>query len=274
MGERLAGKVAVITGSSSGIGRCCAKLFCAEGASVVVNGFTREAGEQVVAEIRAQGGTAAYGYADVRRSEDLKQLIQFAVDTFGRLDILMNNAYHGRSAAVVDQVEEHWDEVFAVSVKAAYLGCKYALPWMMEYGHGSIINTSSVHGLLGSSRNAAYDAAKAALLNLTRQMALDYGPSGIRVNAICPGWIVTEHQEKWLAKHPERLRRQNWVYPLGRPGTTREVAQAALFLASDESSFITGHTLVVDGGLTIQLQDALAHKVEAGLREELSRHAE
>jgi NAD(P)-dependent dehydrogenase (short-subunit alcohol dehydrogenase family) len=262
---RLADKVAVVTGSTSGIGRACAELFAAEGARVVLNGFTPEQGEHVAEGIRARGGTAHYFSADVRSSDDLQQLIRFAVETYGRLDILMNNAFCGRSAAVVEQKEEDWDDVFASTVRAAYLGGKYAIPLMIQGGGGSILNTASVHGLLGGARGAAYDAAKAAIINLTRQMAVDYGRHGIRVNALCPGRILTEGKVEWLKSHPEEVCRQKLVYPLGRPGTLKEIAMAALFLASDESSFVTGHALVVDGGLTAQLQDAVAAKVEEGL---------
>jgi NAD(P)-dependent dehydrogenase (short-subunit alcohol dehydrogenase family) len=262
---RLADKVAVVTGSTSGIGRACAELFAAEGARVVLNGFPPEQGEHVAEGIRAGGGMARYFSADVRRSDDLQQLIRFAVESYGRLDILMNNAFCGRSAAVVEQEVQDWDDVFASTVRAAYLGSKYAIPLMIQAGGGSILNTASVHGLLGGSRGAAYDAAKAAVINLTRQMAVDYGPHGIRVNALCPGRILTEGKLVWLKDHPEELRRQKLVYPLGRPGTLKEIAMAALFLASDESSFVTGHALVVDGGLTAQLQDAVAAKVEEGL---------
>jgi NAD(P)-dependent dehydrogenase (short-subunit alcohol dehydrogenase family) len=262
---RLADRVAVVTGSTSGIGRACAELFAAEGAGVVLNGFPPERGEQVAEEVQAKGGAACYYQADVRRSEGLQGLIQFAVETYGRLDILMNNAFCGRSAAVVEQQEQDWDDVFASTVRAAFLGSKYAIPLMIPTGGGSIINTASVHGLLGGSRGAAYDSAKAAIINLTRQMAVDYGRHGIRVNALCPGRILTEGKVEWLKHHPEEVRRQQLVYPLGRPGTLWEIAMAALFLASDESSFVTGHALVVDGGLTAQLQDAVAARVEEGM---------
>jgi NAD(P)-dependent dehydrogenase (short-subunit alcohol dehydrogenase family) len=265
---RLANRVAIVTGSTSGIGRACAARFAAEGARVVINGFPPERGERVAAEISVLGGAARFFAADVRRSQDLQHLVQFAIDTFGRLDLLMNNAAGGRSAAVVEQAEADWDDVFASTVRAAYLGCKYAIPFMIRAGGGSIINTASVHGLLGGSHGAAYDAAKAAIINLTRQMAVDYGRHGIRVNAVCPGRILTEGKVEWLKGHPEEVRRQKLVYPLGRPGTLDEIAAAALFLASDDASFVTGHALVVDGGLTAQLQDAVGARVEDGLREE------
>ncbi len=263
MGSRLAGKVALITGSSSGIGRACAELFAEEGAAVVVNGYPERLGQEVAEGIVSRGGQAGYCAADVGLREDLERLVTFAVERFGRLDILMSNAIAGDSASVVEQDEGEWDRVFSTSVKAVYLGAKFAIPHMS--GGGAIINTASVHGLLGGRSGAAYDAAKGAIINLTRQMAVDYGLQGIRVNAICPGRIMTEAKVEFLKAHPAEIRRQKYIYPLGRPGTTREVAQAALFLASDESSFVTGHALVVDGGLTAQLQDSAAAYVEAML---------
>lgn len=269
--NRLANRVAIITGSTSGIGRACAERFAEEGARVIINGFPSEREEEVAEGIRAAGGMACYCSADVRCEEELRHLIQSALDTYGRLDILMNNAAGGQSAAVVEQEARDWDDVFASTVRAAYLGSKYAIPLMIKAGGGSILNTASVHGLLGGSRGAAYDAAKAAIINLTRQMAVDYGKHGIRVNALCPGRILTEGKLKWLEGHPEEIRRQKLVYPLGRPGTLREIAAAALFLASDDSSFVTGHALVVDGGLTAQLQDAAGAIVEEGLLRERDR---
>jgi NAD(P)-dependent dehydrogenase (short-subunit alcohol dehydrogenase family) len=269
MGDRLAGKVAVITGSTAGIGRACAERFAEEGSSVVINGYPPEKGEQVVREIRDRGGIVIYCEADVRKGEDLKRLVDFAVEAFGRLDILMNNAACGRSASVLEQDEADWDEVFAATVKACYLASKYALPHMIRSGGGSILHTASVHGLLGGASGAAYDAAKAAILNLARQMAVDYGRDSVRVNALCPGRIVTEGKAEWLKRHPEEVRRQKYVYPLGRPGTLREIANAALFLVSDEASFVTGHALVVDGGLTAQLQDAVGARVEEGVLTEI-----
>jgi NAD(P)-dependent dehydrogenase (short-subunit alcohol dehydrogenase family) len=264
MGTRLKDKVAVITGSSSGIGRACAELFAEEGAYVIVSddGKREGLGQQVADSIVAAGGESSYFAADVFKSDALKRLIDHAYETRGRLDILMNNAYKGRAAAALEQEEEEWDEVFASTVKAAFLGSKYALPGMIKAGGGSIINTASVHGLLGGRRHSSYGAAKAAIINLSRQMALDYGKYGIRVNSICPGRIVTEGKIDFLEKYPEEVLRQKATYPLGRPGTMREAAMAALFLASDESSFVTGHALVVDGGLTAQLADAVAESME------------
>jgi NAD(P)-dependent dehydrogenase (short-subunit alcohol dehydrogenase family) len=267
--KRLEGKVAIITGSTAGIGRASAELFAEEGASVVINGRHREAGEEVVRAITAKGGKASFFLADVSKADEVKSLIQYAMDTYGRLDILMNNAYSGRGGSVVAMSEADWDYTFAATIKAVALACKYAIPLMQRGGGGSIINISSVQGLGVYRENAAYNTFKAALINLSRQMAVDFGRSNIRVNAICPGRIVTESKIEFLKARPDEARRQKYVYPLGRPGTMREAAYAALFLASDESSFITGHALVVDGGLTAQLADAASKYVEERVLEEL-----
>ncbi|OGO05287.1 MAG: hypothetical protein A2Y73_04320 [Chloroflexi bacterium RBG_13_56_8] len=267
MPGRLEGKVALITGSTSGIGRTTAELFAREGARVVVNGRRKELGESVVEGIRAEGGDARFFQADVSKSDELRALVQFVVDTYGRLDVLMNNAWSGRFRDVVEIEEDEWDAHMTVSLKAVYLGCKYAIPEMIKVGGGSIINTASVHGVLAARRSASYETVKAGIINLTRQVAVDYGHQGIRANSICPGWIMLESSEEYLHEHAGGVRRAEVMYPIGRPGQTIDVAYAALFLASDESSFITGHALLVDGGLTAQLQDSLVYLVERTLRE-------
>lgn len=263
---RLKGKVAVVTGSTAGIGRASAELFAEEGASVVVSGRRRELGAEVVRGIRAKGGIAEFVAADVSRAADLQELIRCALATYGRLDILMNNAYSGKSRSIIEMDEADWDAAFAVTLKAAALASKYAIPEMIKGGGGSIIHVSSVHGVLAARNNAAYNALKAALINLARNMAMDFGKHNIRVNALCPGRIVTEAKVKFLEANPEQVVLQKLVYPLTRPGTMREAATAALFLAGDDSSFVTGHALMVDGGLTAQLADAVGAHVEAGLR--------
>jgi NAD(P)-dependent dehydrogenase (short-subunit alcohol dehydrogenase family) len=263
MGNRLAGKVAVVTGSTSGIGRASAELFAEEGARVVITGRRQDLGQEVARGIQERGGEASFLPGDVTRVDHLRALVDHAVGTFGRLDILMNNAYSGKAATVTDLDEADWDASCAVILKAAAMTSKYAIPHMVAAGGGSIVHVASVHGLLGGRANAAYAAFKAALVNLTRQMAVDYGLQNIRVNALCPGRIVTEAKVDFLEANPEQRRVQRLVYPLGRPGTMREAAQCALFLASDESSFVTGHALAVDGGLTAQLQDAVGTYVDA-----------
>lgn len=268
MSGRLEGKVALITGSTSGIGRATAVLFAAQGARVVVNGRRRELGQQVVQEIRSAGGIAEYLYADVSRSEEVQGLVDATVRAYGRLDILMNNAWSGRNASVTELEEADWDLGMDAGLKAAYLGCKFAIPHMIQSGGGSIINTSSIHGLMAARRASPYDVVKAALINLTHQVAADYGRQGIRCNTILPGWIITEKVEERLKTNPQRMYQTQRIYPLGRPGYPKEIAYAALFLASDEASFVTGHAMVVDGGLSIQLQDSLADVIEESLRQE------
>ena len=181
----------------------------------------------------------------------------------------MNNAFSGKSASVTELSEADWDSMYAVMLKAPILACKHAIPHMVERGGGSIINTASVHGVLAAQNNAPYNTFKAALINLTRQMAVDYGPFNIRVNALCPARILTEAKYEFLASRPDEVRRQKYTYPLGRPGTVSECAHAALFLACNESSFVTGHALMVDGGLTAQLQDSVAKKNEEQVLAEL-----
>lgn len=268
MTGRLKGKVATITGSTSGIGRETARLFAREGASVVLSGRREAMGQEGVAEIRAAGGEAHFIRADVGDHEQLKALIEGAVERYGRLDILMNNAWGGTYGNVVEVSEEQLDRDIAVSLRAVFLGCKYAIPHMIASGGGAIINTSSVHGVLAARKMTNYDAVKAGILNLTRGVAVDFGHDGVRCNAICPGWIMLEEAEAHWGEHPERMRFVNELYPVGRPGRMRDIANAALFLASEESSFITGHALMVDGGLTIQLQDSLAGAIAQMAREE------
>lgn len=269
---RLNGKVAIITGSSAGIGRASAEVFAREGAAVVVSASGRRPGlgESVAKGIVDRGGRAIYQQCDVLDRDQIRALVHRAHDEFGRIDILMNNAVAGKNAPITEQREEDWDAVVASSITAAFVSMKEALPIMIAGGGGSIINVSSVHGLLAGMNNVAYATVKAGLINLTRQVAVQHGPDGIRVNALCPGRIVTEAKVDFLNAHPAEYRRQKAVYPLGRPGTMEECANAALFLASDESSFVTGIVLPVDGGLTAQLQDGIAGRLERGISEELA----
>ena len=271
MSERLKGKVAIVTGSSAGIGRASAERFAEEGAQVIISASGRrpELGKEVVEGIKSKGGKAFYIKCDVTKSMDIKNLIESTAQKFGKIDILMNNAFSGNLKPVLEQDEDDWDYVMSATIKAAFLGIKYVLPYMIEQKQGSIINVASVHGMLGGRGNVSYATAKAGLINMTRQVSNDYGPYGIRVNALCPGRIVTESKVTFLEENPKEYRRQKNVYPLGRPGTMRECANAALFLASDESSFISGVHLPVDGGLTAQLQDQVALRVEEGIHEEL-----
>jgi NAD(P)-dependent dehydrogenase (short-subunit alcohol dehydrogenase family) len=252
-------KVALITGSAQGIGKGTAKLFAREGARVVVVDVADEKGEETVGEITAAGGEASYVHADVEQEAAIEQMIQAALDRYGKLDVLVNNAYWSKNGTVVELERADWDRAVNVMVRSHFLACKYAIPHMIQNGGGSIINTASVHGYLAAARSAVYEASKAAVINLSRQIAVDFGPQGIRCNAICPGWIITERGEEHLARDPGALERGSQVYPVRRAGRPIDIAYGALYLASDESTFVTGTALVIDGGLTCWLQDSLAH---------------
>jgi len=270
MGDRLAGKVALITGSTAGIGRACAERFAEEGARVVVNGRRVTLGSEVVKGIVAAGGKATFLGGDMRDPETPRRLVEGTVATYGHIDILVNNAYSGVSRSVMDATDDEWFDAYQVILRAAIIGSRSAIPEMIRNGGGAIINLSSVHGVGAGRDNAVYNTFKAGLINLTRSMAVDYGRQGVRVNALCPGRILTEAKVEWLETNPTQEMLQGLVYLLGRAGTMREAANAALFLASDEASFVTGHALMVDGGMTAQLQDAVGAYVEAVTRSGLS----
>ena len=266
MGDQLTGKTAIVTGSTSGIGRATALLFAQEGANVVVTGRRAELGEQVVQEITDQGGNAIYRRIDVTSADEIKAMVRSAVDTYGRLDILVNNAVTGGMGSfgpITEVTEEGWQTMLSSSLTAIFRGCKFAIPEMIKVGGGTIINMSSVHGLVTGYGMASYNTVKAGMLNLTRQLALEFGPHGIRVNVICPGFILTEREvemaqdERFAHMVQYKQLTTPTLYPLGRPGRPDEVAQACLFLATEASSFITGATLVVDGGVTLPVSETL-----------------
>jgi NAD(P)-dependent dehydrogenase (short-subunit alcohol dehydrogenase family) len=249
---RLDNKVAVITGAGSGIGRESALLFAREGARVVVADVDDDAGQTVVEELRAAGGEAVYVHADVSKGADAEGMVRAAEESFGRLDVLFNNAgiSHARDDDAVVTDEEVWDLTMNVNLKGVFLGCKYGIPALRRAGGGSIINTASFVALLGAATpQLAYTASKGGVLAMTRELAVIHAREGIRVNALCPGPLRTELLMKYLDTEEKRQRRLVHV-PMGRFGEAREIAQAALFLASDESSFTTGATFLVDGGIT------------------------
>ncbi|MGD8627223.1 MAG: glucose 1-dehydrogenase [Anaerolineae bacterium] len=247
----LEGKVALVTGAASGIGRATALLFAQEGAAVAVVDLD-EAGAQALAQtIRNEGGRAIALGCDVSRAADCQRAVGATVDAFGRLDVLFNNAGIIRRADVVGTTEEEWDRVMAVNVKSVFMMSKYAVPVMAARGGGAIVNTASGWGLVGGRNAVSYCASKAAVVNMTRAMALDHGPQHIRVNCVCPGDTDTgmlreearqlnEDRAAFLADAADR--------PLGRVGRPEEIARAVLYLASNASSFVTGTALVVDGG--------------------------
>ncbi len=253
---KLAGKAALITGAGGGIGRATALLLAQEGAKVVAADLDESMAALTVKLVREAGGEAEAIQGDVTVAADVKRFVDFTVERFGRLDILFNNAGVTAPATVVELAEEQWDRVVDVSAKGTFLGCKYGIPAMLETaGGGSIINTGSGAGHVGIKRGAAYNAAKAAVVLLTRQVALDFARQNIRVNAICPGKIDTEFMgRQFRASGDEATARSASVenIPMGRLGKAEEVAKAVLFLASDDSSYVTGSSLMVDGGYTAQ----------------------
>ncbi len=249
---RLADKVALITGAGSGIGRESALLFAREGAKVVVVDVNEEAGEDTVSRIREQGGEAAFVRADVSRAEDVRQMIQFAEERYGRLNVLFNNAgiFHPGDGSILDTEEEVWDRVIDVNLKGVFLGCKYGIPALLRAGGGSIINTASFVALMGAAvSQIAYTASKGGVLALTREIAVEFARQNIRANALCPGPVETPLLAELLAD-PQRRHRRLVHIPVGRFARAEEIARAALFLASDESSYVNGAIFTVDGGIT------------------------
>ena len=248
---RLHDKVAIITGGASGIGRACAILFAREGAKVVVGDIDAAGGQETVRLIGDGGHAARFVATDVTVARDAERLAQETLDAFGAVHAAVFTAGIIRYGTVVDTPEDVWDRVIDVNLKGIFLCAKYVIPCMVASGGGAIVNTSSAAGLVGAANQCAYDAAKAGVVNLSRQMALDYASANIRVNCLVPGGIDTPMSRAFIAERHVRLEdvARNWG-ALKRFGTADEVARVALFLASDESSFITGAPIVVDGGFT------------------------
>ena len=253
---KLDDRVAVITGGSSGIGKSIVELFVKEGASVVVSDIQDELGVKVAGSL---GDSAIYKHADVGLEDDVKGLIEHAVETYGRLDCLVNNAGMGGVKGEIESVSvEGFDQTIAILLRGVFLGMKHAAPVMKKQGGGNIINISSVAGLRGISQNHPYSAAKAAVLQLTRTVAMELAYYKIRVNSICPGSIVTSifgaakglSSEDSLKAYEGLKRLFEKGQPIRRAGLPEDIANAALWLASDDSSFVTGHALVVDGGIS------------------------
>ena len=251
---RLDGKVAIVTGSTAGIGKGAAVLFAKEGARVVVSGRTVDAGERVVEEIRAGGGEATFIRADVSEAAEVQRLVQETVSAYGKLDVLFNNAGIGTTGLTADESEESWDRCMTVNLKSVFLGIKYAVPEMIRNGGGSIVSNASMWGVTASHRCAgSYVASKAAIIGLTKKAALDYAKQKIRVNCISPGDIgfvgLDRDDEYW--SQPDIVKDMETRQPYPHMGTPEDCAYAALYLASDESAFVTGSNLVLDGGMTI-----------------------
>lgn len=248
--NRLAGKVALITGAASGLGRTAAELFATEGARVVIADMVD--GDEVIESIEAAGGDATYVRCDVTDADSVAAAVEHAVETFGGLDVMYNNA--GVMLPDDDGPEntplETYERTMDINVKGVLLGCRYALPVMLRSGGGSIVNVASFVAHMGAATpQVAYTASKGAVLAMTREIAVMYARRGVRANALCPGPVMTPLLEKFLSDDDKRQRRLVHV-PMGRFGEPHEIAQGALFLASDESSWMTGQSLVIDGGIT------------------------
>jgi NAD(P)-dependent dehydrogenase (short-subunit alcohol dehydrogenase family) len=251
---RLDGKVSIITGAGGGMGRVAALRFAAEGSRVVVADSQADAAADTVRQIRAAAGEAAPITVDVSVEADAKAMVDLAIEKFGRLDVLYNNAGIMPQAdhSVVDTAADVWDQVMAVNVRGVYLACKYAIPAMLEHHSGSIINISSFVALLGCSvPQDAYTASKGAILALTRSLAVQFAPSGIRTNAILPGPVETPLLMEWLVKDEQAKKIRLARNPSGRFGKPDEIVSMAVYLASDESAWTNGASLVLDGGISV-----------------------
>ena len=255
----LTGKRAIVTGGAQGVGGGITRQMAKSGARVLVADIDYPTATETVDLIRKGGGIASAVGVDVTSYDDLKRMVAEVQSLWGGLDILVNNAYNaveGQQGGAIDVSEERWEQDIRSLVTSVYAGSKYAIPVMTNGGGGSIVNISSVHGLLAARKALTYETGKSAVIAMTRQMAVDYGEVGIRVNAICPGHIVTEriYESTWK-NNSSGLEFFADQYPVKRTGIPEDIGNAAVFLCSDEASFITGHALPVDGGLTVQLQE-------------------
>lgn len=245
--RRFQGRVALITGGGSGIGRATAIRLASEGAAVVVADVNPKGGQETCRQIQALGERALFVLADVTRAADDERMVAETVGAFGRLDILLTAAGIGGAGTVVDLAEEAWDRMLGLDLKGVYLSSKFAIPEMRKVGGGAIVHVASIGGLRGDWGGAAFSAAKGGVVNLTRHMAVAHAAENIRVNCVCPGVIRTPLTENWLSD-PEVLKSVIARHPMGRIGKPEEVAAAVAFLVSDEASFISGAILAVDGG--------------------------
>ncbi len=247
--RRLEGRTALATGGASGIGQATALAFAREGAKVVIADVNVDGGNATLRMVREIGSEAIFVRTDVRRADEVEALVNEVVKTYGRLDCAFNNAgILGKPTSAVECTEENWDKVISTNLKGVFLCMKYEIPYMIRQGHGAIVNTASVAGLIGVQKNAAYVASKHGVAGLTKAAAIDYASSGIRINAVCPGFIRTAMLGLLEAK-PEREARCVSMEPIGRLGRPEEVAEAVVWMCSDAASFVTGHLMAVDGGL-------------------------
>ena len=252
-------KIAIVTGGAVGIGGAIARRLAADGAKVLITDIMEEKAAENVAGIEESGGTASAYEVDISQPEQIRPMIEHAVELWGGLHILVNNAWGTLEpdGTALTLTETAFDRALSASQKAVFLSAKHGVPHIQASGGGSIVNISSVHGQMVAPSSLAYEMTKAAIIAMSRQMALDFGPIGVRVNCICPGHIVTERQAERWERNPSLLRFFDQHYPLRHTGVPDDIANAVRFLCSDEAGFITGHTMVVDGGMTIQLQENL-----------------
>jgi NAD(P)-dependent dehydrogenase (short-subunit alcohol dehydrogenase family) len=249
---RFEGRVAVVTGAGGSIGAETATQLASEGARVLVADVDADAAARTVERIKTRGGTAAAAAADVSDAEQVRALVASALERFGQLDVMVNNAgiSHPDDGSVVDTTDEIWERTLAVNLRGVYLGCRYAVPAMVDGGGGAIVNVASFVALMGAATpQIAYTASKGAVLALTREVAVEFARRGVRVNAVCPGPVETPLVKAFLTDEAARVRRLVHI-PMGRLARPDEVAKAIAFLASDDASFMTGAALVVDGGIT------------------------
>jgi NAD(P)-dependent dehydrogenase (short-subunit alcohol dehydrogenase family) len=250
MQEEYQGKVVLVTGGSYGIGRAAAIDFARRGAKVAIADRDARRGEETLQRIKDNGGEAVFINADVSSEADVKAMIEKTVEIYGKLDCAFNNAgIHKQFISTVDFKSEDWDEMINVNLKSVWLCMKYEIPQMLKQGKGAIVNTSSAAGLVGAPSNPAYPASKHGVVGLTKCTALEFARKGIRVNCVCPGPTRTGMNEELVATSPEIVKAMDQKVPMGRIGEPEEVAAAAIFLCSDEASYITGHALPVDGGI-------------------------
>ena len=249
----LAGKVALVTGAGSGIGRASALTFAREGAKVVVADVVVEGGEETVGMVKTAGGEALFVKADVSQAAEVEALINKTLATYGRLDCAHNNAgIEGAVATTAECTEENWDRIIAINLKGVWLCMKYEIPQMLKQGSGAIVNTASGAGLVGIPRAGAYVASKHGVVGLTKTAALEYAKAGIRVNAVCPGVIDTPMVQRITSRGPHLVERMAAGEPVGRLGKPQEIAEAVVWLCSEAASFVTGHAMAVDGGYIAQ----------------------
>ena len=246
---RLEGKIALVTGGSSGIGRAAALAFAAEGARVVVADVNPEGGAETIEMIGSAGGEAMFILTDVSQASQVEAMVSQTIEAYGRLDYAYNNAGVGHPRRfTADCDEDDWDRVININLKGVWLCMKYEIPPMLRQGKGAIVNAASTLGLVGRDNRSAYTASKHDVVGLTKVAALEYANAGIRVNAVCPGFILTPVVERAWLHNPKAEAQPNAAQPMGRPGTPEDVAKAVVWLCSDAASFVTGQAMVVDGG--------------------------